>query len=154
MKKGSEGHKIPKILVLDLDRLYAVVQLFDEMGIEVLENHTLERPLWSLANIDGSQFEGLPVEFSMTEQLVEIRKQMIGEKQLIFSDIPTSVKATLRAYQLEGVHWLERLRTMFLNGILADDMGLVKPCKPLLLDATFNKKPRASLIICPTSLYN
>lgn len=156
IKKGSEGHKIPKILVLDLDRLYGIVQIFDEMGIEILENHTLERPLWSLANIDGSQFEGLPVEFSMTEQLIEIRKQMIGEKQLIFSDVPTSVKATLRAYQLEGVHWLERLRTMFLNGILADDMGLGKTLQAIVaLTQHLTKISKASLIICPTSLlYN
>ena len=28
--------------------------------------------------------------------------------------------------QVKGVHWLERLRLMYLNGILADDMGLGK----------------------------
>ena len=101
------------------------------MGIEVLENNKIERPLWSLANIDASQFEGLPVEFSMTDQLIEIRKQMLGEKLLTFTDVPSDVKATLRAYQLEGVRWLERLRMMFLNGILADEWALEKRCRPL-----------------------
>ena len=83
-RKSVEGNKIPKILVLDLERIEWSVQLFDELGIEVLEDHKVERPLWSLANIDASQFEGLPVEFSMTEKLLEIRKQMLGEKQLDF----------------------------------------------------------------------
>ena len=156
-KKAAEGNKIPKILVLDLDRLNGVIQLFDEMGIEVLEEHKMERPLWSLANIDATQFAGLPVEFGMTDKLIEIRKQMLGEQLLSFSDVPSDVKATLRAYQLEGVRWLERLRLMFLNGILADDMGLGKTLQAIVALTQHIKKKTSgrSLIVCPTSLlYN
>lgn len=155
-KKGGEGGKLPKILVLDLERLNGVIQLFDEMGIEELDNHQLQRPLWSLANIDGSQFEGLPVQFSMTEQLCEIRKQMLGEKALVFSEIPNDVNAVLRPYQLEGVRWLERLRLMFLNGILADDMGLGKTLQAIVALTQYrNKNHHQTLIVCPTSLlYN
>jgi SNF2 family DNA or RNA helicase len=155
-KKISEGGKMPKILVLDLERLSGVIGLFDEMGVEVLANNKIERPLWSLANIDASQFEGLPVEFSMTPQLMEIRKQMLGEKMLTFTEVPPQVKATLRAYQLEGVHWLERLRMMFLNGILADDMGLGKTLQAIVaLTQHMKVKPGHALIVCPTSLlYN
>jgi SNF2 family DNA or RNA helicase len=155
-KKSTEGNKMPKILVLDLERLNGVIQLFDEMGIEVMEDHKLERPLWSLANIDASQFEGLPVEFSMTDKLAEIRKQMLGEKVLTFSEVPADVKATLRGYQLEGVRWLERLRMMFLNGILADDMGLGKTLQAIVaLAQHMKKKASHALIVCPTSLlYN
>ncbi len=155
-KKAGEGNKMPKILVLDLDRLNGVIQLFDEMSIEVLENNKIVRPLWSLANIDASQFEGLPVEFSMTDQLIEIRKQMLGEKLLTFTEVPSDVKATLRAYQLEGVRWLERLRMMFLNGILADDMGLGKTLQAIVaLTQHMKKKLCHALIVCPTSLlYN
>ncbi|MBI3236625.1 MAG: DEAD/DEAH box helicase family protein, partial [Chlamydiales bacterium] len=154
--KKADGAKIAKILVLDLERISGVVQLFDEMGIAVLEEHSLQRPLWSLANIDGSQFEGLPVVFSMTDQLIEIRKQMLGEKSLTFSKIPSEVKATLRSYQLEGVKWIERLRMMFLNGILADDMGLGKTLQAICALTQFMQKKRnGSLIVCPTSLlYN
>lgn len=155
-KKSVEGNKMPKILVLDLERLNGVIQLFDEMGIEILENHKLQRPLWSLANIDASQFEGLPAEFFMTDKLNEIRSQMLGEKLLTFSEIPPDVKATLRAYQAEGVRWLERLRMMFLNGILADDMGLGKTLQAIVaLTQHMKKKNSHALIVCPTSLlYN
>lgn len=154
-KKG-EGSRLPKILVLDLERISGVIQLFDEMGIEVLDEHQLERPLWSLANIDASLFEGLPVEFQMTEQLAEIRRQMLGEKSLTFSPIPKEVKATLRSYQEEGVRWLERLRLMFLNGILADDMGLGKTLQAICaLTQHMRHKKGTTLIVCPTSLlYN
>ncbi|MCI5052431.1 MAG: SNF2 family helicase [Simkaniaceae bacterium] len=154
-KKGEGKGRIPKILVLDLDRLGAVVQLFDELGIQKLDNHTLERPLWSLANIDKEQFKDLPVEFSMTKQLVEIRKQMLGEKLVKFSPIPKALKATLRPYQMEGVNWLERLRMMFLNGVLADDMGLGKTLQAIASVTQMHKKGETSLVICPTSLlYN
>ncbi len=155
-KKSAEGNKMPKILVLDLERLNGVIQLFDEMGIEILENCTIERPLWSLANIDASHFEGLPVDFSMTETLVEIRKQMLGEKVLDYSPVPSDVKAKLRSYQSEGVHWLERLRSMFLNGILADDMGLGKTLQAIVaLTQHLKKKKGCALVVCPTSLlYN
>jgi SNF2 family DNA or RNA helicase len=155
-KKSVEGNKIPKILVLDLERLNGVIQLFDEMGIEVIEDHKLERPLWSLANIDASQFEGLPVEFFMTEKLIEIRKQMLGEKLPTFSEVPPEINATLRGYQAEGVRWLERLRMMFLNGILADDMGLGKTLQAIVALAQHTKKKKGhALIVCPTSLlYN
>ncbi len=155
-KKAQEGpSKLPKILVLDLQKLSKLIQLFDELGIEKLSNHKLERPLWSLANIDASNFAGLPVKFEMTDRLVEIRKQMLGEQKLEFSPVPKSINAELRTYQLEGVQWLERLRMMFLNGILADDMGLGKTLQAIVAISQQHKKNHPSLIVCPTSLlYN
>lgn len=157
-KAKESGNKIPKILVLDLDEVGAVVQLFDELGIEKLENKRLERPIWGLANIDESSFEGLPVKFSMNSRLKEIRNQMLGQKKLKFSPIPKEVKAELRGYQKEGVQWLERLRLMYLNGVLADDMGLGKTLQAIVaLSQNINKNGSNtnSLIVCPTSLlYN
>ncbi len=156
VKKVSEGSRLPKILVLDLERVLGIVKLFDELGIEVLENHVLSRPLWSLASVDAGCFEGLPITFSITDRLVDIRKQILGEKNVDFSEVPKSINATLRSYQLEGVKWLERLRTMYLNGILADDMGLGKTLQAIVTISQYkNKKQGPSLIVCPTSLlYN
>ncbi len=37
-KKGIEGNRLSKILVLDLERISAIVQLFDELGIKILED--------------------------------------------------------------------------------------------------------------------
>jgi len=152
----DKGNKIPKILVLDLEEVGAVVQLFDELGIEKLENKTLERPIWGLANIDETNFEGLPVKFTMTPRLKEIREQMLGQKELTFTPVPAAVKANLRKYQEEGVHWLERLRLMYLNGILADDMGLGKTLQAIVsLTQHLGKVKKPALVVCPTSLlYN
>lgn len=154
--RSADGNKIPKILVLDLKTTSKVVQLFDELGVTTLDNHTVERPLWSLASIDGSQAKGLPITFTMTKKLKEIRKQMLGEKVVDFSDIPNEVDAELREYQVDGVHWLERLRMMYLNGILADDMGLGKTLQTIVA-VTQHVGPESApaIVVCPTSLlYN
>lgn len=157
-KKTSkkDGNKLPKILVLDLNRLGQVVQLFDELGIEKFSNYKLRCPLWSLANIDAAQFNGLPVKFTITDKLTEIRQQMLGEKEFTFSKIPSIINADLRPYQIEGVHWLERLRKMYLNGILADDMGLGKTVQAIVtLTQNQTDFDEPALVVCPTSLlYN
>ena len=145
-----------KILVLNLKVLSKIVNLFDELGIKKLDNHTLSSPIWSIAGIDGTQFKALPVTFKITDRLKEIREQMLGQKTLVSSPIPKEINATLRPYQVEGVHYLERLRNMFLGGILADDMGLGKTLQTIVTLEQSKKETKApSIIVCPTSLlYN
>lgn len=155
-KKGSEL-KTHKILVLDLEKLAPVVQIFDEIGISTISNHTELRPLWSLASIDEQQFANLPIEFSMSPKLQEMQQQMLGNRAIVPSEIPKAIQAKLREYQIEGVHWLERLRTMHLNGVLADDMGLGKTLQAIIaLTQHKAHNPKGiSIVVCPTSLvYN
>jgi SNF2 family DNA or RNA helicase len=156
-KRTKEVSRFSKILVLDLERIAKLVQLFDELGIKKLDDHKEQKPLWNLATIEPKAFDGLPVEFSMSEKLLAIRAQMLGQATITPSVLPKEVKADLRPYQAEGVHWLERLRLMYLNGILADDMGLGKTVQAITaITQNHNKNKDAhSLIVCPTSLlYN
>lgn len=156
-KTTSDTARFSKILVLDLERITQIAQVFDELGIQELKNHVEQRPLWNLVTIDADLFKKLPVKFSITKKLQEIRKQMLGEKSLVASPIPKDLNASLRPYQMEGVHWLERLRAMYLNGILADDMGLGKTLQAIaaMTQVQSQKKKAVSLIVCPTSLiYN
>jgi len=155
-KSKNGSNKLSKILVLDLNTIGSVVQLFDELGIEKLEDQVLKHPIWRLTNIDKTTFHNLPVQFTMTPRLQEIRKQMLGQKKIKCSTIPTVIKAKLRKYQEEGIHWLERLRYMYLNGILADDMGLGKTLQAIVaLTQNIEAKKKSALVICPTSLlYN
>lgn len=158
-RKGNEtvAAQPSKILVLDLDKLAPVVQIFDELGIRQIDDHTEQKPLWSLANVHADQFKDLAITFSMTAKLYEIQQQMLGLRELIRSPVPSSVKATLPVYQMDGVAWLERLRQMHLNGILADDMGLGKTLQAIIaISQHKGKHPRSlSIVVCPTSLvYN
>lgn len=151
------GPRFSKILVLDLDRISKLVQLFDELGIKKLDEHKEQKPLWNLVTIDPTAFQGLPVDFTMSAKLLQIRSQMLGETALTPAAVPKEIKADLRPYQEEGVHWLERLRLMYLNGILADDMGLGKTLQAItaITQNQLKNKGARSLIVCPTSLlYN
>jgi SNF2 family DNA or RNA helicase len=156
-KKGKESSSTQKILVLDLEKIAPVVQIFDEIGLENIDDHVEHRPLWSLASISEDLFKGLPIKFSMSKKLKEIQQQMLGVLPLDTGPIPETVQASLREYQKDGVGWLDRLRQMHLNGILADDMGLGKTLQAITAMTQFkeNHPDSVSLVVCPTSLiYN
>ena len=69
--------------------------------------------------------------------------------------VPTGLNATLRAYQQQGLNWLQFLREYQLNGILADDMGLGKTIQTLahlLIEKQQGRMKKPVLIVAPTSV--
>jgi hypothetical protein len=56
--------------------------------------------------------------------------QLIREAQLLEPKVPSTLQADLRDYQVVGYKWLSRLAHWGGGACLADDMGLVKHCKP------------------------
>ena len=68
----------------------------------------------------------------------------------------TRLKATLRPYQEQGLHWLWFLYCHGLSGLLCDDMGLGKTHQTMaLLAAVVNEDPEKTnkyLVVCPTSV--
>ena len=80
------------------------------------------------------------------------------------AELPTSLRATLRPYQLEGFQFLSHLSTHSFGGVLADDMGLGKTVQGLAwllhlaestaLQAKANGRttPFRALIVCPKSV--
>ena len=156
VKKSVDSGKLPKIIVLDLDKTSKLVQLFDELGIQLLQDSIIERPIWSLVSLDTAYLTHLPIEFKISPVLLKIRDQMLGQEPFEPSIIPQEIKAVLRPYQKEGIAWIERLRKMYLCGILADDMGLGKTLQAIVaLTQRHAESKVSSLIVCPTSLvYN
>jgi len=155
--KLEENKTQHKILVLDLDKLAPVVQILDEMGINRLDNHVEQRPLWGLASLDIEQFSTLPIHFSITPKLEKMQQQMLGKIPYETCAIPSCIQASLRNYQVDGIRWLDRLRKMHLNGILADDMGLGKTLQAITILSQYKieNPKRHSIVVCPTSLvYN
>ncbi len=156
-KKAAEGNKMPKILVLDLEKIGGVVQLFDELGITVLNDHKLERPLWSLANIDADQFKGLPVTFTISDKLVDIRKQMLGEKKLTFTPVPEEVQGNTAAVSERGSSLARESPHDVFERNFGRRYGSWKnaPGDRCHYPVPCEKKKALSLIVCPTSLlYN
>jgi superfamily II DNA or RNA helicase len=70
-------------------------------------------------------------------------------------DLPKSFKATLRAYQRDGVAWLQTLREHGFGGVLADDMGLGKTVQLLAhvaIERSCKRLGKPVLIVAPTSV--
>jgi superfamily II DNA or RNA helicase len=69
-------------------------------------------------------------------------------------EIPETIGATLRPYQIDGVGWLAHLHRLGLGRILADDMGLGKTLMAMSLLAKTKKQdgPKPSLVVAPTSV--
>ncbi len=157
-KKGKgEDKSANKILVLDLEKLAPIVQILDEMGINDLNNHIELRPLWSLASLGVEFFDHSPIEITISPKLTQMQQQMLGHIPYEICQIPTQIQASLRNYQIDGIQWLNRLRRMHLNGVLADDMGLGKTLQAITtLTQYISENPGGlSIVVCPTSLvYN
>jgi len=67
--------------------------------------------------------------------------------------IPSELKATLREYQVEGLHWMQFLKKHQFGGCLADDMGLGKTIQTIAMLLSLNENERGpSLIIMQASL--
>ena len=65
--------------------------------------------------------------------------------------LPSTLKAELRDYQVEGYRWLARLAHLGLGGCLADDMGLGKTLQALAL--ILQRAPEGpTLVVAPTSV--
>ena len=68
---------------------------------------------------------------------------------------PAGLAITLRPYQLQGLAWLQYLRTHHLGGILADDMGLGKTAQALAhiqLEKEAGRLDLPTLVVMPSSL--
>ena len=69
--------------------------------------------------------------------------------------MPKELNADLRSYQKVGFEWLSLLDKYQLGGILADDMGLGKTLQMLAVILAYvenAQKPKASIVVCPSSL--
>jgi superfamily II DNA or RNA helicase len=85
------------------------------------------------------------------QQLTALRSVETADQ----TELPATIDASLRPYQVEGFHWLAYLWKFGLGGILADDMGLGKTLQTLALIAHAKETdPTIApfLIVAPTSV--
>jgi superfamily II DNA or RNA helicase len=70
-------------------------------------------------------------------------------------EMPTSLRASLRPYQKDGVAWLQHMRAHDTGGVLADDMGLGKTLQTIthvLTEKENGRLDRPAMIVTLTSL--
>jgi superfamily II DNA or RNA helicase len=99
---------------------------------------------------------GIPTRGSLaarvSETLAALRAALTS---VALIDPPPAFRGTLRAYQRDGLRWLQVLRQSELGGILADDMGLGKTVQViahLVCEMQGGRLEKPALIVVPTSL--
>ncbi|MFP4258811.1 MAG: SNF2-related protein [Desulfovermiculus sp.] len=79
------------------------------------------------------------------------KTQAIKEAMASNPPVPSTLKAELREYQVQGFQWLSRLAKMGFGACLADDMGLGKTMQALAV--ILERAPHGpTLVVAPTSV--
>jgi hypothetical protein len=120
---------------------------------EVLDDETLRTPKINFASIAELY------EDEMLDDVVRLEIKTYQQKLRDFESIQEvapspDLKTTLRAYQQEGLNWLNFLDDFNFGGCLADDMGLGKTIQIIafILSQRNKVKQNTNLLIVPTSL--
>ncbi|MFL4473706.1 DEAD/DEAH box helicase [Paeniglutamicibacter sp. MACA_103] len=130
-----------KLLMPDRSYFSLTDPLFDKLRALVSEAGGLRDMKDKEADISLT-----PYQFSMWEELEDLASRIEGPdawvgalnslvnlKTTEVADLPGTLNATLRPYQVEGFGWLATLWRNGLGGVLADDMGLGKTLQTLAL---------------------
>ena len=103
--------------------------------------------LFTLAEV-GQQGSGFQVDVESQAWLDRVARVSAAEPE-----VPSTLRATLRPYQVEGFRWLSYLSELGLGACLADDMGLGKTIQILaLLLSRVDENLGPTLVVAPTSV--
>jgi superfamily II DNA or RNA helicase len=98
--------------------------------------HDRHRPELTINRFQASlwdDLQNLGVAIDQSARWEQSVRGLIDVSSIADLEVPETLRATLRPYQLEGYRWLGFLWTHQLGGILADDMGLGKTLQALAL---------------------
>ena len=147
-----------KRLRLRADRLKPVVRvlvdLFDSLGGALAEGAPLRVP-----SVDAGRLEALNDtgrwQFRGDDSIRQLAARLQAGPGLRDVPVPAALRAQLRAYQQQGLNWMQYLREQGLAGVLADDMGLGKTVQTLahiLAEREAGRLDKPALIVVPTTL--
>jgi superfamily II DNA or RNA helicase len=124
----------------------ALRQRLDELrALTVPGERRRFHPLF-VARVDEA-LEGARVRADTAWKRQRERLAVVGDEP----EVPSTLRAELRPYQVDGYRWLVRLGRMGAGACLADDMGLGKTLQTLAL--LVQRAPEGpSLVVAPTSV--
>ena len=161
--EGDEPFLVPlqdgRFLPLPLSRIRPIVlaltELFARGGIDPEDGGKIRFTRLDAADVAALE-DATGVVWQGGEALRALGRQLREAGGSIpRATVPPAFLGTLRAYQAQGVDWLQFLRNAELGGVLADDMGLGKTVQTLAhlaIEQAEGRLDRPSLIVCPTSV--
>jgi len=126
-----------------------LIDLFDDLG-----QSTLRVNAWDAGRLQAIENLGR-WEFHGDTSIRQLAQRLQGGPGVREVPAPTGLQAELRAYQRQGLSWMQFLREQGLCGVLADDMGLGKTVQTLahvLTEKEAGRLDRPALIVMPTTL--
>ncbi|MEY3200791.1 MAG: putative helicase, superfamily, partial [Pseudomonadota bacterium] len=146
----GENHENLQIAASRIKPLVRVlIDLFDDVG-----RSDLRVSKWDVNRLAALN-DTAHWQFKAHNEIQEMARRLAsgpGVKQVM---PPTGLSTTLRAYQSQGLSWMQFLREQSLGGVLADDMGLGKTVQALshiLLEKEAGRLDRPALVVMPTTL--
>ncbi len=149
--------KLPdgRLLQLPIARVRAILGVLLELYMgNKLTDGKLRLPMLDAARLAELE-KSLAMRWFGDKKMLDLGRKLQNFDGIKTVTVPKLLVADLRAYQLQGLNWLQFLRENELGGILADDMGLGKTVQALAHFALEKQEKRAklpSLVIAPTSL--
>lgn len=130
-----------------------------DIDFEEIEKGNIKLPIFRSLYLDrllnNSNIKNINKDENYKTIIDSIDNKTINEDIML----PEGLNATLRNYQETGYKWLKTLDSYGFGGVLADDMGLGKTLQIVSVILSYvesmekeNKKPKTSLVICPSSL--
>ena len=122
------------------------------MGLDALASRQrgrLQMSAFSAALLDSSIVDG-ELQLEVDPELIETRKRILDSSEYK-PEIPKTLNATLRGYQVEGYQWIARLNSWGAGALLADDMGLGKTVQTIAY-LLFKANEGPALVIAPASV--
>lgn len=152
----ADGRRVGLPLARLLPFLVAIMELFAGQGLTKDGRVRLSRlRAAELAALEESTKAAAQLRWLGGERLLDLGRRLAAFSSIASVEPPENFKGELRAYQRDGLAWLQFLRGYGLNGILADDMGLGKTVQTLghlLIEKHSGRADRPSLVVAPTSL--
>ncbi len=150
----GEGIYLP----VPAERARAILRVLAELYDGVTAKGKVEFPQMRAAALlaldEAFAKDGAQLEMSGDSSARDWAEKLVGA-ETVEVVAPTTLKATLRPYQLEGLSWLQNLRARGVGGVLADDMGLGKTLQTiahLVTEKESGRLDRPAMIVAPTSL--
>jgi superfamily II DNA or RNA helicase len=168
----SGGLKVDDGLVLDMKRLFELINTTNKRFIPLEDGRFLAltkefrkrlEELDTYAEKKGKELRLHSLAAMTVSDLIESipnvdlddawksKIDRIRTGQQVTPRVPTTLRAELRDYQVEGYTWLSRLAQMGIGACLADDMGLGKTIQAIAV--TLERAALGpSLVVAPTSV--